>query len=260
MQRSALRAAWWSTFTHRPQAVLKCICFPYAGGSAAVFRHWDFELPGQVELSAIRLPGRGERLADPPVSEWSAIVPPLAAALASLLDRPFVFFGHSLGAVLGFEVARWLRRHHRRLPERLLVSGRRAPHLPATEALSCANDDELVARLRDLKGTPPEILQDAELLASLSPRLRADFELADRYTYVPEPPLECPITALCGADDQETDGGKLEEWREHTHGVFTRHVFEGDHFFIHSREPQVLALVRNELLQACNRLELSRTR
>jgi medium-chain acyl-[acyl-carrier-protein] hydrolase len=227
------------------------VCFPYAGGTASVFRSWHPQLPGQVEVLAIRLPGRGERSAEPPLTEWHELVAPLSAALSTVLDGPFVFFGHSLGALIGFEVARWLRRHRGINPERLLVAGRRAPQVPDDEPpVSATSDEEFTRRLRELKGTPPEILEHAELFALVLPRLRADFKLGETYAYVPEPPLRCPITAFGGADDDETLEGKLDAWSAHTSGTFTTHLLPGDHFFLHSRECELLSLVGAELCRS----------
>jgi medium-chain acyl-[acyl-carrier-protein] hydrolase len=234
------------TFGRRPGAALKLICFTYAGGTGSNFRHWQDFLPRFVEVSAVRLPGRGRNVDAPPLG-WAEIVPVLSAELFANIDRPFVFFGHSLGAILSFEVARWLRRRRGVRPQRLLVSGRRAPHLPQCKRLSCATNEDLVEKLRELKGTPLEILGDNELLEIVAPRIRADFQLADDYRYTPEPPLACPITAFGGADDEESQVERLEAWSVHTTGTFSSHLFPGDHFFLHAHERELLALINDEL-------------
>lgn len=242
---------WWPVFGRRPGAELKLLCFPYAGGTSSLFRLWHLQLPEQVELAAIRLPGRAERASEPPITEWPELVRRVSASLDGVLDRPFVFFGHSLGALVGFEVARWLRRHRGIAPERLLVAARRAPHIPDTEPSTWDRDDEgFVARLRELKGTPPAILESPEVLELLAPRLRADFKLVDTYAYRSEPPLDCPIVAFGGAQDEESLEGRLDGWALHTSGRFTKHVLPGDHFFIHSRERDLLAVVGAELSRA----------
>jgi surfactin synthase thioesterase subunit len=203
----------------------------------------------------VQFPGREERAAEPTIASWPDLVAPLASALAAMLDRAFVFYGHSLGAVVSFEVARWLRRHRGIGPSRLLVSGRRAPHLPDHDpSMWDASDEEMITRLRELRGTPPEILGNPELFALIAPRLRADFRLADTYRYEADEPLACPITAFGGTDDPECRDERLDGWSQHTCGGFTKFVLDGDHFFLHSREHELLALIRRELLRTPPRL------
>jgi medium-chain acyl-[acyl-carrier-protein] hydrolase len=216
---------------------------PAAG--ASVFRSWPADLPDDVALHAIQLPGRGNRIGERAFTDMAALVAALAAALSPQLTRPFAFFGHSLGAVLCFEVARWLRRHGRPLPLCLVVAGRRAPQMPYTEpAIHTRSDEELVAWLATMNATHPEILADPEMRDLVLPAVRADSTVVDNYAYVDEPPLPCPITAIGGRSDLEVDEGRLEGWRTQTTGPFSAHVLEGDHFFIHSEREAVLALLR----------------
>ncbi len=255
MRPGPARNDWWTAFTRRPGARLVLICFPYAGGSPSLFNTWASQLPEQVDLYAIRLPGHGERSAETPIADLTKLVPALSAALLTILHRPFLFFGHSLGALLSFEVARWLRRHCRIVPAGLLVSGRRAPHIPdADPRVSELCDSDFLARLRELKGTPPEVLEHAEFFRVFAPRLRADFKLVETYNYVLEPPLPCPITAVGGVDDEESSGDRLDAWNIHTSGTFVKYVLPGDHFFLHSGELELLRLVRGDLIQTMAKL------
>lgn len=239
----------WCILTKRNRhARLRLFCFPYAGGSASIFQSWHAGLPDHVEVHAIQLPGRANRISEVPLTRVWKLVALLVEALMPLLDRPFAFFGHSLGAILGFEVARRLRCDWEIQPERLFVSGRRAPQIPDTDP-PCyfKSDEDFLARLDDLKGTHPDVRSNTELVRLLLPTLRADFELAETYQYLENPRLTCPITVFGGRDDEETMNGRLEGWRLQTSGDFALNILDGGHFFIHTHENDLLSLLRLEL-------------
>jgi medium-chain acyl-[acyl-carrier-protein] hydrolase len=224
------------------------ICFPYAGGHAGIFKSWAAELEPLVDVYGIQLPGRGHGRKEPPAEHVPELVADLGAALAPSLDKPFVLFGHSLGALLAFEVARWLQRHRRLVPRHLFVSGRRAPQIAWSEPPKWnLSDYEFIQHVSGLNGTPPEILENPELLHLVLPTLRADFKLNDTYEYTPSPPLTCPLTAFGGVDDEESDDERLQGWRSHTVARFSTQLFPGNHFFIHSCERELLASLRHAL-------------
>ena len=207
-----------------------------------MFRRWPLWLPRDVELCAVQLPGREDRLAERPY----ASVPDLIGALTPALDvrRPFALFGHSLGALLAFETARALRRAGGPEPAVLFVSGSSAPHLEDTEPpLSRLSDTQLVAQLQRLRGTPDPVLQDAELMALLLPVLRADFALYESYAYRDEPPLACPIVAFGGDADVRVPVHEIDLWAAHTTGGVSRQMFAGDHFFVQSAQPLLVNAV-----------------
>ena len=167
-----------------PHARLRLFCFPYAGGTAQIYRQWPDYLPTDVEVCSIQLPGRGSQLQQPAFTRLLALVEPLTETIARHLDKPFVFFGHSMGALIGFEVARRLRREGRREPEGLFVSGRRAPQIDEPEPVTFnLPDAELLDELRRLNGTPEEVLDNPDLLQLMLPILRADFEVCQTYSY-----------------------------------------------------------------------------
>jgi medium-chain acyl-[acyl-carrier-protein] hydrolase len=224
-------------------AALRLFCFPYAGGGASVFRRWGAALPG-VEVRAIQLPGREARLREPPLHRLEPLLEILLDVLRPALDRPFAFFGHSMGAVIGYELARQLRREGGPMPRRLFVSGREAPHTPSERAYHTLPDPELRQALATLGGTPREVLEHDELMELLLPLLRADFSIIENYRYEPGQPLDCPITALGGTEDRGTPLPAVEGWVMHTCGGFEMHTLPGNHFFLHSGEEQVLQIVR----------------
>ncbi|MDZ7269879.1 MAG: thioesterase domain-containing protein [candidate division KSB1 bacterium] len=243
-------ASWVVRPRPNPRAALRLFCFPYAGAGSIIFRSWPEQLPVSVETCLVELPGRGSRLREPLFTRLLPMIDAALPALLPYLDRPFAFFGHSMGALLSFELTRRLRRQADRLPSHLFVSGRAAPHLPdAMPALHKLPEAEFIAELRRLNGTPGEVLEHAELMQLLMPILRADFAVCETYVCEPGPPLACPITVFGGAEDPHVTRATLEPWREHTSAGFALHILPGDHFFLQSAAPMLLQIMREELLR-----------
>jgi medium-chain acyl-[acyl-carrier-protein] hydrolase len=165
-----------------------------------------------------------------------------------MLATPFAFFGHSMGAMISFELARRLRREHDREPIHLFVSGRRAPQLPITEPPTYnLPEPQLIEDLRRLNGTPRAVLENPELLQLVLPLLRTDFEVCQTYTYTPQAPLSCPITVFGGLQDTEAPRESLAAWREQTTSSFTLRMFPGDHFFLHTTQHDMLRIIYEQL-------------
>jgi medium-chain acyl-[acyl-carrier-protein] hydrolase len=229
-------------------ASLRLFCFPYAGGSAAAFRRWSKALPETVEVCPILLPGREARLGEAAFSNVVPLLEALVPALVPHLDKPFVLFGHSMGALVAFELARKLRREHNSLPEHLFVSAREAPGFALTQPLlSPLPDNDFIHELSRFNGSEQGALQHPELMKLMLPTLRADFALHERYEYLKEPALECPITVFGGLQDTAIEGEGLNAWRAHTSGSFVRRMFPGDHFFINSPSSFFLSTFSQEL-------------
>ena len=233
-----------------PQARLRLFCFPFAGGGALAYRTWSTHLPPDVEVCAIRLPGRESRLREPLFTRLEPLIETLEVVLRPFLNKPFMFFGHSLGAIIGFELARQLRRQNHPGLNRLFVSSHRAPQLPLPgPPVHQAPEAEFIARIRGLNGTPEIFLEDAQLRELLLPVLRADFAIWETYHFVNQAPLDCPIFAFVGEQDPEVSLHDVDAWRIHTHNAFRTHVFPGDHFFWQST-PHPLLQTLTELLPA----------
>ena len=239
---------WLTCPRPNPRASMRLFCFPYAGGRASVFRTWPDELPSEIEFYAIELPSRGKRIKEPPITRMEPLVHAIADAIESLLDKPFCFFGHSMGALTSFELARLLRREGRPQPLHLFVSGSAAPQIkdahPVTFDLP---EPEFLEVLRRLNGTPREVLENDELLQLMLPTLRADFELLQMYKYADESPFRFPITAFGGLQDKEVSREDLEGWRVQTATTFILRNFPGDHFFLHTDRSRVLWAMSHEL-------------
>ena len=233
--------SWFICPKPNARAKLRLFCFHHAGGGAASFRNWSDNLPSSVEVYFVELPGRGFRLAQTAFTSLTPLVEAIADALHPFLDKPFTFFGHSMGGPICFELARLLRKKHGLNPIHLFVSAHRAPQLPDPDPpIYNLPDSEFLEELRDLEGTPQEVLENAELMQLLLPTLRADFTVVDTYTYTAEPPLDCPITAFGGLQDREVNYEELEAWRSQTIAGFSLHMLRGNHFFIHSAQSELL--------------------
>jgi len=234
----------------KPQARIRLFCFPYAGGGASIFRSFAASTPPEIEVWPVQLPGRENRLAEKPFSRLDDLIEALKPALLPYLDMPYAFFGHSMGALICFELTRALRRNgHLPGPVRLLVSGHRAPQLPALRSpIHHVSDLQFVEELRHFNGTPEAVLQHAELLQLLLPLLRADFALCETYAYTQEQLLTCPISAFGGLQDEDVPHSSLQAWCEQTSGAFKVRFFAGDHFFLYPEQANLLAALSQDLL------------
>lgn len=223
-------------------AELRLFCLPYAGGSAVrIYQDWEQSLPGFVEVVCVELPGRGARFGELPYTHPEPLINELLRAILPRLDLPFAIFGHSLGGMLGFEIARRLEHDHASPPRWLFVSAFEAPDLPREPDLDhLLPDAAFRARIRELNGTPQEVLEDEGLMQLLYPVLRADFAVADAYSWRPGPPLGCPLTVFGGVDDAEVPPSTLEGWRRQTTGPFALRLLPGDHFFLHTAHDLLL--------------------
>lgn len=231
-----------------PHADLRLFCFPYAGGSAAIYRSWLDAFPVGIEVCPIELPGRGMRFVEPPHTTMEPLVQEIAATLAPYLDRPFALFGHSMGALIAFEAAHALREKYGLNARHLFTSAHRAPQIPdPATAVHDLPEPEFWERLRELNGTSDDVLKHPELLSAIQPMLRADFSLCDRYTYVDRPRLSCPITALGGLQDPKADRESLGAWREQTDATFRLHMLQGDHFFLRTNAASLREIIIEHL-------------
>ena len=245
---------WIVRAKESPAASLRLFCFPYAGGAANIFHQWSSLLPSSIEVCAVQPPGRGSRLLEEPFTDSGELVSAAANALLPYMDRPFALFGHSMGALVAFELARMLRREWLRGPLCLFVGGRCAPQIPETRPpLHALPDRQLLKELELMNGTPEEVLAHPDLMQLMLPLLRGDFSVAETYLYNDEPPLGCSITAFGGLDDGGVSRQTLEAWREQTEAAFSLHVLPGDHFFLHTAEQALLKVVAAEMLHYADR-------
>jgi surfactin synthase thioesterase subunit len=223
----------------------RLFCFDCAGGNSLAFLSWQDRVDPSLEICAVQLPGRGARVSEAPSASMNALIKALAAAIAPVTDRPFAFFGHSLGGLLAFELARHCRLRYMPTPEHLFVAGCGAPRLrdAPERALHTLPDDELVEALRDYNGTPPELLGHRELMTMVLPAIRADFSLVETYEYRASLPLPLPVTVLAGRADPHVTTAQVEGWRTETNVGCRVEWFDGDHFFLHPQRDAVVECV-----------------
>lgn len=232
---------WFTSFgVTRPQAPARLFCIPSSGSSATQYRTWRDRLPG-VELQVATLPGRERRIMDAPLDNLPDLLDGLLPDLVRLADRPFFLFGHSMGALVAFELARALAETGQPLPRRLFVSAYRSPERPRlAPTLHHLPDDAFIDAIRNYGGTPEAILAHAETMALLLPMMKADFKVHETHRFQEGPPLSVPITALAGMQDTIVPPAEMPDWKRHTLAEFELLHYPGEHFFIHTAADQVL--------------------
>jgi len=228
---------------------LRLFCFHYGGGSASVFREWVDHLPPGIELMAVQLPGREGRFSEPFVSDLLALAGYLRDALAPFLDKPYIVFGHSLGAIKSFEWLRQVKAAGMPAPLLYLPGGACAPHVAyKAEKLAHLPHQEFVEALLDkYQDTLGNVLNNKELANIFIPQLRADFGMLEAYQFYEGAILDCPVLALAGLEEKEVTPAELDAWAEHTTGDFRTQRFAGGHFFVHSAERDLLGTLTAEI-------------
>ncbi|MFI7673226.1 thioesterase II family protein [Actinophytocola sp. NPDC049390] len=237
---------WLSRPVPRPDADVELFCLPYAGAGASVYRGWAAAFGPRVEVTAVRLPGRENRIRERPEVDPVAV----ASVINATATRPYALFGHSMGARLGFEVIRELRRTGGPLPVRLYPSGSLPPDQrsrSALDGLSVLPDDELVARLAAAGGVPDAVLAMPELVDMLLPVLRSDLTWVDDYEFVPDEPLPVPVVAFAGTADSIAEASRMNGWAAHTSARFTLHTLPGGHFFLHDHAGTITSTIEADL-------------
>lgn len=253
MSHNVSRSPWLFEANANAKASLRLFCFPYAGGAAQIYHSWRNLLPASVDVLAVQLPGRGNRMRERAYVNIRELVTAAAEALKPSMDVPYLFFGHSMGALISFELARHLRQENSLQPKALLVSGCRAPQAQLTTSYTYnLPDPEFVDEIRRLNGTPREVLEHPELMQLLLPLLRADFQLLQTYRYREEESFDYPITAFGGMEDGEVSVESLQAWATQTTSRFACRLFPGDHFFLQTSRDLLLKAIAEELSQlAC---------
>jgi surfactin synthase thioesterase subunit len=232
-----------------PNAQCRLFCLPHSGSGASQFVSWQKFLPPVLDICPVQLPGSENRLREAPLTQIHQIAKMLGAELMPYLDRPYILYGYSTGALIAFELACELRRQKVDPAVSLYALARPAPHLPQTKyQLHQLPDKMFLAELTQrFNGMSPVILQDRELMELLLPTLRADITALETYVYQPEIPLDCPIRAYGGSFDSTTTEDELRAWRMHTKSSFNLQMFPGDHFFIRSNQQSIFQAITAEI-------------
>ncbi len=242
------RARWLRRPPRTTPADARLFCFHHAGGAASFYREWPDLVPPGIEPVAVQLPGRADRLREPPFEAMGPLVDALVPVLDPLLDRPFGLFGLSMGAYVAWALAHRLRERARPLPVLLCVASAAEPGWPGDRVDWAALAADPTGFLGGIGGTPPELLADPGLVDFLLPILRADLTVLDTLRLDPTEPLDLPIRAFAGTDDAEGEPGRMAGWCRRTRGRFALDVVSGGHFFDAAGLRRVIGAIAEELL------------
>lgn len=229
-------------------STMNLFCLPYSGASATIYYQWQKKLPVWLNICPVELPGRGMRMDEPLQTNTTELVAQLAETVSRRIgSQPYAVFGHSLGAILAFELVRRLAELDAPAPITLIVSGTSAPTqrqrcIEELEALK--TDDDLLSHLKKLGGMPDEVIYNEELMEVTLPVIRADFALCKNYAHVPGPEkLPCPLAVISGKEEDITSE-ELLSWQDQAGERFSLMKFHGQHFFIHENRDEVLQYIR----------------
>jgi medium-chain acyl-[acyl-carrier-protein] hydrolase len=224
-------------------------CFHYAGGNAGIFSTWHHTLPSYIAICGIQLPGRSNLTHLTPHTDISTVVSYLQQEMAPhFTNKPYSFFGYSIGALIAFELARKIQQDQQKMPDKLIVAACKSPNVSKhQEKISHLPEEEIINKLSKYNGTPLEVLENKELMQLLLPMIRADFAMNENYHYSTSLPLRCPITTYGGAQDPTIAAEDLTGWQAETSKEFKLHMLPGDHFFINHHRQEFLTLLNREL-------------
>lgn len=220
---------------------ISLLCLPYAGGASRSYDSWLSLLPRTIDAQTIRVPGREIRMDEPLPVDLRALAADLVSEIEDVIPPVWAVFGHSMGALLAFELVREVRRRHGTEPSCLIVSGMRSPEKTASmRKYEHLDDAELIEELRRMGGTDAAVFDDPDLWELLGPIMRSDLVMCDHYVFKDDEPLSCPVVAIGSDGDDELDQRLLDGWGEHTSGSFETRMFPGNHFYFLD-DPDALA-------------------
>jgi medium-chain acyl-[acyl-carrier-protein] hydrolase len=239
---------WLRLSAPKPEARLRLICLPHAGGNGYIFSEWTRALGDDIEMYAVTLPGRGTRLREAPVSRMAPLTRGLCDAIEPLCDKPYALFGHSMGGLLAYASTLPQAELGLRPPEHIFVAAALPPHAERlAPPLHARADKDLLNYLSRLGGMPAEVLGDDQIISLILPVLRADLAVCETYKPASAMPLPCPLTVFAGTADALAPLEALREWRRYGGARYAFHEMDGDHFFVHAGRCQVIAQVRAAL-------------
>ncbi len=242
---------WFEHLSRTGTPNFRVFCLPYAGGSADIYRGWQQWFPAQVDICLVHLPGRGRRVSEEPFTQLTPLVKAIAAQIAGKIQVPYALYGHSMGALITFELGRELLRRQGRPPAHIFVSACRAPQWPRKQPPTFnLPDDEFLCELKRLNGTPSELLEHPEMKGLFFRILRADFEIVETYEYRSNDRLTCPITVYGGLKDEDVPEESCHAWQEQTSSTCKVRMFEGDHFFIRDPHSEFARVFRDDVMRA----------
>jgi len=229
----------------------RLFCFPYAGGGGGFYKNWPSHLGDDVSVYPVILPGRERRFSESPYVSLESLIDDFMEVIKPYLDKPFAFFGHSMGALIAFEVTKRIEQHTSYKPNHLFISAKAAPHIETSKQHKhLLSNSSLIEELRKVNGTDAVILENKELMDVMLPVIRADFQLLETYRYNPGYLINTPMTVFGGMNDEEVNHNELVEWvalSRHKH--FQLNLFRGDHFFIQENVLDIIKIFSLNLSQ-----------
>lgn len=224
---------------------VRLFCFPHIGGGPSFFRAWVSRFSPHIEVCAIHLPGREERIGEKPILRFESAVKEIAESLTRFLDLPFAFFGHSMGSLIAYEVARTLA-HKGNRPSRIFVSAHRTPWRPVGTPGGTLGDEEVLQFLRRMKANMDVVENDREKI--FLNIIKNDLALYQSFVapmYLQK--VDCPITALGGSEDTFAPPAAIEEWADLTSAGFSSHILPGGHFYPAQNLNKLVAIIQHHL-------------
>lgn len=239
----------WFNFIKRPKnPKLTIVCFPFAGGDASFYQNWATEIKADVQIISIQFPGRANRFLETPYKDLNNLIDELTKDWGYFIKTPYVLFGHSLGGLTIYELTRILNENNQLRPLHLFISGCKAPHLLKNKERYLLPKQAFIEMIKELDGTPKEIVENQELMDLLVPMLRADFQLIETYTYLEkQKQLSLPITLMGGTEDPEVGMEDLEAWKSVIEGPCKLQLFQGGHFFLKDSEKEFFDFINTEI-------------
>lgn len=251
---AAQHRAWLKPLWGDGSESVLLVCFPFAGGGTSAYRFWSQQLPSRIGVSAVLLPGRETRISEAPTSDINVICDNVIAdLLRHYRSKQLIFFGHSMGCMLAYEIGVRLDRQHHWPIAALIASGRKPPHICGASEFHKASESDFVREIQRLGGTPESLLQDEEMRNILLPVLRSDYALLETYRCMPPKKLNCPVFACFGGADSEMTAAEMQRWKELTHNQCVHRVFDGGHFYL--SEPRNQKALGNYFAEMLNQLD-----
>ncbi|GAA1594627.1 thioesterase II family protein [Actinoplanes couchii] len=241
---------WFRRFSLEGPVGRRLVCFPHAGGAATYFAPVARALVPDIDVLAVQYPGRQDRWGEPCIDDIGTLADRIHAMMTAWGPQPLTLFGHSMGAILAYEVARRLRAEHPDQQLHVFASGRRAPHRLRSETVHTRDDAGIIAEMRALGGTDAALLSNPEVLAMILPALRSDYQAIETYRWVPGGPPPCPITVLTGDRDPRTTIEEARDWERHSREPFDVRIFPGGHFYLAEQAPAVLQVIKTHFTSA----------
>lgn len=255
---------WFHIIKSQKNPKLRLFCFAYGGGSSYAFSDWAKYVSDDIEIIAIALPGRGKRLNEQSYTQWEPLINEIEIALKCYLDVPYVFYGHSLGSCIAFNLTKQLQKNNNPLPQKIYLAACQSPNIPSFEQpISDLSSDNFFYTIEQMKGLPKELLNNKRLVKLIEPALRADVLLAELWKGTENDKVEVPIIVLCGLTDNAVQPDNVKNWKNFTTKEFNCYLFQGDHFFMHTKKKEILEIIElNEITKndtAINYDEINRT-